>query len=455
MSTLNVEDLANSIDSIVLEDTEMAQYQLLKLNVDTIPHYDGNPHTLGIFIDSCESLINNFQDRTNTQLNTYLLRAIIGKLTGRALTLVGSRIELRSWASIKDTLQLCFGDQRNLDCLIQDLITLCPHRNEAPYNFGMRCQDARSLIVSKVNSLSFSPEEKIIRLKSYDDLALKTFIRGLTGYLQNNIRLRNPDSLEKAMSLVVEEENFLYSQNRNNSLNLQNNFRPSQRVVPSMNQKPKNLQIRPQANSNYQYSQFQNQPNFNNSSRSNTMNTFNPRNNGRPQFQSSPMSNFQNRFPSSNSQNNLRPPLQNNFQFRPHYSQNVQQNSPLNQNKYAQNNSTISKRSFKPEPMDTSSSNSPIRPQNRFISTELYNQVGEELENPFDQLDTDREYEQYSNDRNDPNQNYSSQNDQYMNPTNFSHLNSYPEPNNIYDENMSNSSTNGNFRMAPSHPNPP
>lgn len=48
-----------------------------------------------------------------------------------------------------------------------------------------------------------------MQLENYDNLAFKTFIRGLSGQLQNNIRLRNPNSLEQAMFLVIEEENFL------------------------------------------------------------------------------------------------------------------------------------------------------------------------------------------------------------------------------------------------------
>ena len=74
-------------------------YQLLRLHIDIIPTYHGDTHTLGIFIESCESLIREFGNKT-TSLDTFLLRAIIGKLTGRALTLIGSRIELQTWTEI-------------------------------------------------------------------------------------------------------------------------------------------------------------------------------------------------------------------------------------------------------------------------------------------------------------------------------------------------------------------
>lgn len=101
-------------------------------------------------------------------MNGFLLRAIIGKLTGRALVLVGSRTELRTWEQIKSTLQLCFEDQRNLIRLVNDLIVLKAQKNEAPYTFGTRCQDARSLIMSKLRIMNISDEERTLRSQNYE-----------------------------------------------------------------------------------------------------------------------------------------------------------------------------------------------------------------------------------------------------------------------------------------------
>ncbi|XP_072400493.1 uncharacterized protein [Diabrotica undecimpunctata] len=144
------------------KNNEMAQtnYQLLKLYFDSIPAYNGNPHTLTIFIENCENLITNFASQTDGTLNTFLLRAILGKLNGRAQMLIGSRTELNTWQLVKDALNLSFGDQRDLDCLIQDLITLRPFKNETPYNFGMRCQETRSLVTQKLNTLNINAQEK-------------------------------------------------------------------------------------------------------------------------------------------------------------------------------------------------------------------------------------------------------------------------------------------------------
>jgi hypothetical protein len=70
-------------------------YQLLKLYVDTIPNYNGDPNTLEIFINACDNLFTNFGN--NQDLQSYLIRAIISKLTDQALILIGTKTELRNW----------------------------------------------------------------------------------------------------------------------------------------------------------------------------------------------------------------------------------------------------------------------------------------------------------------------------------------------------------------------
>lgn len=353
-----------------IQTNNETNYQLIRLSLDSIPQYDGNAHTLNIFINNCEYFLNTFASN-NVAQNECLLRSVLGKLTGRALILIGSRIELKTWEEIKSVLLLSFSDQRNIDCLIQDLLALKP-KNESPYTFGMRCQDARSLIISKLNSMAMSNEEKLIRLKTYDDLALKTFLRGLSGQIQNNVRLRNPQNLETAMSLVIEEENFLYSTQRQNNLNTHSNFKPAQRITPS------NYQIR-QMQPHTRQNNFQNTPNFNyrpNFQQPIQTNQFNPQNNynnfsrnnfTRPQYFQKPSNQSQITNQTNNSQRYFSNP-QNSSRFN-HQTNNYQRHYSYPQN---------SPRFNPPEPMDTSSTNSPIKPKQNWKSTELFHQSIEE-----------------------------------------------------------------------------
>lgn len=373
----NLTDLFNSgisleenSDLTEIETMANPNYQLLKLYIDTIPQYEGNPHTLNIFLDNCEILISQFFDATNQQLNSFLLRALMSKLIGRALMLIGSRTELRTWPEIKQALQLSFGDQRNIDCLVQDLIVLRPLKNETPYNFGMRCQETRSLVISKLNASNDTVTEKTIKIRNYNDLALKTFIRGLTGQLQNNIRLRNPDSLEVAMSLVIEEENFMYSQNRSNTLNNQS-YTHIPRMAPARQttHHPNFSQ-----NNNANYRNFQSphlqtpisnnrssQPGFVNNQFRPPIPSFQPRqgfNNFNRPFNQNPQTQWR---PNNNFSTQRQP-----FSNQPRQSQIFRGSSNQSRNQSNPN------KPYKPTPMDTSSGNTRLAPQRNFISTELF-----------------------------------------------------------------------------------
>lgn len=388
--SLDEEEINLEINEMARNENTVTNYQLLKLYLDSIPHYEGNPHTLGIFVDNCENLRRTFANDANPAdpINNFIVRAIVGKLSGRALSLIGSRIELQTWEEIKNALNLSFGDQRNIDCLVQDLIALRPNRNETPYNFGMRCQDARSLIISKLNSLGLDPAERNIRLQNYDDLALKTFIRGLSGQVQNNVRLRNPENLEKAMSLVIEEENFLYSQQRSNTLNSHVSYKPVQRITPV---RPNNFNYQnqkysfPNSNATYNtpfrpnFASINNQPIF-------KPFTANPMQQ-RPNFSNGPGNYMQlrpnNSFPIQRQNFNQNRPFQNNpFQQQHNQPPRSQRSQNFNQNRQFQN----SMRNYKPEPMDTSSGNT-IQPRKTFTSTELFQQNindTDQFENPFE-----------------------------------------------------------------------
>lgn len=191
-------------------------YTLLKMYVDTIPHYTGDPNSLSSFLSAGDFLFTTYTQQNDNILNNYLIRTIRMKLIDRAQILVGSRMELTTWEQIKAALSDCFGDKRNLECLEQDLFMATPLKNEHPLDFAKRLQVLRSSLAQKINSFNdaqLDAATKLIYLRQYEQVCLRTFIRGLPGSLQSIIRLKNPNCIEEAMTLIVEEENFQYSQN--------------------------------------------------------------------------------------------------------------------------------------------------------------------------------------------------------------------------------------------------
>lgn len=374
---------------------------LLRFQADNIPFFDGNPKQLHRFINACENFIRAFQNANNPDdpINICLFDTVLSKLRDRAADLIGSRTELNSWNLIKDALNLTFSDQRSIDCLIQDLIAIKPNKIETPLQFGMRIQDSRSLLFSKLNCTLQDPTEKLIKIQHYDDFALKTFINGLPYNMQLVVRLRKPENLEEALAFVKEEENFIYFKTGHNS-NLQNSIYTPQ---PRINNVTNNLQrlnipnIRPptsypnpfsQTNYNPQNFGKQNNPNgriFSPPQNMSIRPTFRPT----PNFQH-PFSPFRNNIP-----NNTTPPNFTRPNWQP-YNRLPAQRHPMfnNQNSNLPPRSQITKNY--PEPMDTSSSNSRMKPAPKIKSQELYNM--QQIENdPYADLNNYEEDPSYNN----------------------------------------------------------
>lgn len=403
-------------------------YQLLRYQSDNIPHFDGNIKLLNRFISSVENLLKAFQDRTNINatINICLFDTILGKLTGRAAELIVSRTELNSWALIKDVLIHSFSDQRSIDCLIQDLLNLKPFKNENPIIFGMRVQDSRSLLFSKLNASSDDAATKLIKIKHYDEFALKTFLNGLPYNLQLVTRLKNPTSLEQAMSCVREEENFI--QFRNSQNQNQNGRQP---FFQNKNSNPNTTPQRPTYSQNKNYTPYR--PNYN------QFLNYVPQNNNFPRpFSSFSQPSFSQ--PSFSQPNNVfsqqRPNFtQPNFQ-RPQFSNQLR--SPFNnQTRPSFNNRNFGQmsqrtnlnRNSRVEPMDTSSGNTILNnalQNKKFTTQELYNQeVLQKTSEKSDQTNNDFFPENFYNENPEPdfNNEYFTEYDE----------NNYTEPDQSYD----------------------
>lgn len=223
---MNIDDLTNEFSNkLVLKSNKMENQsqaqtqnnlQMLKMYVDIIPNFDGNSITLHSFISACDFLFTTFGNSREAIMINYLIRVIQTKLVGRAQLLVGCRSELDTWQKIKDALQACFGDNRSLECLEQDLFMAKPNKGETSLDFAKRLQILRSQLAQKLNSLPLTEmpiSTKTIYQKQYEQIALRTFIRNLPGPLQSITRLRSPENLESALTIITEEENFQYTQN--------------------------------------------------------------------------------------------------------------------------------------------------------------------------------------------------------------------------------------------------
>lgn len=395
-------------------------YQLIRYQADNIPNFDGNTRTLSRFITSCEHFLQNHQNRQNPadQLNVCLFDTVIGKLTGRAADLIASRTELDTWQKIKDSLIITFSDQRSEDCLVQDIITMKLDKNESPQTFGLKLQDARSLLFSKINNSNDAANVKLLKIQQFDDLCLKTFINNLNYHMQLVVRLKDPDSLEQALAFVREEENFIQFKNKSNS-NTKN-------MPTGNNNKNKNP-----FNNAYGFGHYSGNvprmPHYSGNVPGTTFNNnlFRPNN-----FQNFARPNY---FNSSNFVRNPNMPFNNQY-TRPQW---FNPNTNFNRSVQRTNTNNNPNRSA-PEPMDTSSGNTRIntiqRPrQNNPVAQELFNQSVNTLTENNTEIDSTQE-----TNIDETNNDYQYKNDfSNYQPTDFEGFDNYANPfnymYNVYD----------------------
>lgn len=191
--------------------------------VKIIPTFGGDARLLPLFIKKCEYIIDKFQG--NELQNEYLFHVITSRLVGEAAALVGERDQIESWTELKSLLQEHFGDPRTEDCLVLELESTKIQMGENYEDFCHRIQHMRSVLIAKVNETTTDQSLRSSKHSIYTNTSLRVFLHNLPPYLVRLVRMRNVTSLEAALRIVLEEQNFqkVYASQNNNF----NQYRPN------------------------------------------------------------------------------------------------------------------------------------------------------------------------------------------------------------------------------------
>lgn len=141
-------------------------------------------------------------------------------MTGRAAALISERQDLDTWSELKIALEQHFGDPRSEECIAIELQ-----------------QNPTCTKVNRVQNVNL----RASKITIYDIMAMNVVLYNLLEGLLRIVRLKGSRSLEDALSIVLEEVNFLYQYNTRNKMlqvpNLQ--ARPQQpRFLDKMGIKP-------------------------------------------------------------------------------------------------------------------------------------------------------------------------------------------------------------------------
>lgn len=180
-----------------------------------IPTYSGETNVLNLFLRKCEYVISKYQG--TPERNEFLMQSITSKLTGNAASLISERADFQSYDELKALLTQHFGDPRSEECLAIELETLKIKPGESYLQLCGRIQEVRSILLAKVNQLT---DENLISAKTiiYNNTSMNVFLYNLPEDLLRIVRLKGCTSLENALSIVLEEVNFLYQYNARNKM---------------------------------------------------------------------------------------------------------------------------------------------------------------------------------------------------------------------------------------------
>ncbi|KAJ8941036.1 hypothetical protein NQ318_015512 [Aromia moschata] len=99
-------------------------------------------------------------------------------------------------------------NQRDIQYLTHKLTSMRPNKNEKPYEFGLRVQEIRAVIITKINDNIPVNQMRDLQIHNYTNIAKTMFIMNLPMHIQAIVRIQNTESLEDALNFVLEVEEF-------------------------------------------------------------------------------------------------------------------------------------------------------------------------------------------------------------------------------------------------------
>ncbi|KAJ8914734.1 hypothetical protein NQ315_017445 [Exocentrus adspersus] len=121
-------------------------------------------------LQNCDSLVENFKDDTQPNLNKFLTRAILGKLNDIPQMLLGSRLELDTWEQIKTVLTNAFGNDEGLEQLIAKVCSTFVKQLEA--RIDKKFNSISTKLEDLGNSFKTLNESVIANKRVIDELAV-------------------------------------------------------------------------------------------------------------------------------------------------------------------------------------------------------------------------------------------------------------------------------------------
>lgn len=182
-------------------NSEMSDKITLNVLTKFIKSYNGDRETLPAFLTNCE----NAMSLASPEQNTVLCKYILSQLEGKAQVACSLK-SFSTWPELKTFLRSTFGEKKHSTHLMSDLQHCKQLSHEDVTKFSLRIESLLTRILSDTHHSCKDEKELPGRVAAMEDLALNTFMLGLTNSISNVVRCKNPSTLNEAIQYAIDEE---------------------------------------------------------------------------------------------------------------------------------------------------------------------------------------------------------------------------------------------------------
>lgn len=232
--------------------TPAINFTHFKIDLDTIPIFEGREVQINSFIKTVDSIVERYANFS--ELCPTIRAGIFNKFRGKAAEILCPRDDLCTWIDVRTAILQHFSDSRSIEQILIEFNNIRLERNETIIQFGNKIRLCLSKLISKLNLSDLSNKE--LRQELYTANALDRFLVSIPYHISSQVRLRKPENLDQAITFATDEVNFM---NRSNSLSQ----RPVQKPVTQTHPPKPNFQHNTHNNPNFfnQPQRFNHQPN--------------------------------------------------------------------------------------------------------------------------------------------------------------------------------------------------
>lgn len=166
-----------------------------------IKPFDGSRDKLQSFLNNCE----NANKLASITQKPILLNYILSRLEGKAESAASIK-DFDSWEQVKSFLQSQFGETKHYAHLLSELQELQQQPDESVSQYSLKIESCLAKLITEITISNKKKTELSGKISAMEELALHSFLMGLSPKICNLIRMKNPSTLNEAINFAISEE---------------------------------------------------------------------------------------------------------------------------------------------------------------------------------------------------------------------------------------------------------